>query len=72
VRTTLNLEPGALAMARSLARQRRTSLGKAASLLILNGGAGRRDPGKVFHGVKLAPKTGVPVTAEEVARSLYD
>lgn len=59
-------------MVRSLARQRRISEGAAASLLILNGGAEKRGGLKELNGVKLAPKTGVPITPEEVNATLYN
>ena len=71
MRTTWNYRPEAVIMVRELARQRNISEGEAASLLILNGGAGHK-AFKKRNGVFLARNDGVPVTREEVNAALYD
>ena len=58
-------------MVRDLARQRNITEGEAASILILNGGAGRKNF-KKRNGILLARNDGVPVTREEVNAALYD
>jgi hypothetical protein len=71
MRTTWNYRREAVAMVREFARQRNISEGEAASLLILNGGAGRKSF-KKRNGIFLARNDGVPVTREEVNAGLYD
>jgi hypothetical protein len=71
MRTTWNYRPEAVAMVRELARQRSISEGEAASVLILNGGAGHKSFRKK-NGILLARNDGVPVTREEVAAALFD
>lgn len=71
MRTTWNYRPEAVAMVREFARQRKLTEGEAASLLILNGGAGHK-PLKKRNGIFLARNDGVPVTREEVNAALYD
>ena len=63
--------PEAVAMVRELARQRGLTEGEAASLLILNGGAGHKTF-KRRNGVLLAWNDGVPVIREEVNAALHD
>ena len=58
-------------MVREFARQRNITQGEAASVLILNGGAGHKSF-KKRNGVLLARNDGVPVTREEVPSALYD
>jgi hypothetical protein len=72
MRTTWNLKPAAIAMVRSLARQRNLHEGEAASLLILNGGAGHKPRKYVLRqGVPVvrAPRA---ISAEEVKAALED
>ena len=57
-------------MVRELARQRNITQGEAASLLILNGGAGHK-AFKKRNGGLLARNDGVPITREEVNAALY-
>jgi hypothetical protein len=71
MRTTWNYKPEAVAMVRDLARQRNIPEGEAASLLILNGGAGHK-AFKKRNGVFLARNDGIPVTREEVNAALSD
>jgi hypothetical protein len=71
MRTTWNYRPEAVAMVRELARQRGLTEGEAASLLILNGGAGHKTF-KRRNGILLARNDGVPVTREEVNAALQD
>jgi hypothetical protein len=58
-------------MVKEMARQRDITEGEAASLLILNGGAGHKNLRKK-NGILLARSDGVPVTREEVAAALND
>jgi len=58
-------------MVRSMARHRGIPEGEAASLLILNGGAGRK-PVARRNGIPLVPKQGVPLTLVEVQAALDD
>jgi hypothetical protein len=71
MRTTWNYRSEAVTMVRELARQRNITEGEAASLLILNGGAGHK-AFKKRNGILLARNDGVPVTREEVNAALYD
>ena len=57
-------------MVRELARQLGLTEGEAASLLILNGGAGHKTL-KRRNGILLARNDGVPVSREEVNASLH-
>ena len=56
-------------MVKALARQREITEGEAASLLILNGGAGHKSF-KKRNGIFLARNDGLAVTREEVNASL--
>ena len=58
-------------MVRDLARQRNITEGEAASVLILNGGAGRKSFRK-RNGIFLARNDGIPVTRDEVKAALDD
>ena len=58
-------------MVRELARQRHIPEGEAASLLILNGGAGHKSF-KKRNGILLTRNDGVPVTREKVNAALFD
>jgi hypothetical protein len=71
VRTTWNYRPEAVTMVREFARQRHISEGEAASILVLNGGAGHKRF-KKRNGVLLAKNDGIPVTREEVNAALND
>lgn len=71
MRTTWNYRPEAVAMVRSLARHRGIPEGEAASLLILNGGAGRKALAR-RNGIPLVRRQGVPVTLLEVQAALDD
>jgi len=71
MRTTWNYRPEAVAMVRDLARQRNITEGEAASVLILNGGAGRKSFRK-RNGIFFARNDGIPVTRDEVKAALDD
>ena len=72
MRTTLNLRPEALLLVKSVARQRKLSLGDAASQLICDGAAGKTLQVKVRNRVPLARNDGVVMTVEEVVATLAD
>ena len=71
VRKNWNLSPQAVLMVRALARQRNIPQGIAASLLILNGGAGRKSF-KKRNNILLARNDRIPVTQEDVRTALCD
>ncbi len=72
MRTTFNLRPEAWQVVESYARQRKKSMGEAASELILDGASGKRLRLTFRNGIPIGPKTGIPVTPEEVAAALEE
>jgi hypothetical protein len=70
MRTTVDLDPDVLQAARSLARSRRTTLGRVLSDLARSGLAPRREGSrKGFPVFRVAPDA-PPLTPEAVARAL--
>jgi hypothetical protein len=72
MRTTLNLRPEAWQVIQSVSRNCRKSMGEAASDLILDGLAGKHNKITIRNGIPITPKTGIPVTDEEVNAALKD
>ena len=72
MRTTFNLRPEAWQVVQSFARQRKKSMGEAASELILDGASGKHLQLKFRNGIPVVPKTGIPVTPEEVGAALEE
>ena len=70
MRTTVDLDPDVLQAARSLARSRRTSLGRVLSDLARGGLAPRREGSRKGFPVFRVSPDAAPLTSEAVARAL--
>jgi hypothetical protein len=70
VRTTVDLDPDVVQAARSLAKSRRTSLGRVLSDLARRGLAPRRETARKGFPVFRVPADAPPLTPEAVARAL--
>jgi hypothetical protein len=71
MRTTVNLEPEALAKAKLLSRQRGVSLGKIVSELILQA-TGAKRPAGLRNGVSVFPRRKGPAPNLETVNRLRD
>ncbi len=74
VRTTLNLEDDVYAVARSLAKQRRVSMGEVISELSRRGLQNQTRPAAIRNGLRLFPQPAdrTPVTMELVKKLLEE